>query len=151
MKNRIELLQRHIDMITEGGSRFVERHMHSVANFSAMLAQKRGLNDELATMIGMLHDIHTLLTSDPENHAEHGSLKAREILDELGILSACETDTICTAVKNHSSKVLVQDAYSELIKDADVLSHYFFNVTALVAEHEKTRIAALKEELGLSL
>nr|WP_267024071.1 hypothetical protein [Variimorphobacter saccharofermentans] len=35
-----------------------------------MIAHKRNLNVELATMAGMLHDLHSYQTMNAENHTE---------------------------------------------------------------------------------
>jgi len=154
MENRIETLRSYIDNIIINKERgkfwFVERHMHAVSKFSAMLALKRNLNPEIATIIGLLHDIHTLITDDHIDHAALGAIKAAEILNELNIVTAEESEIICNAVKNHSSKGAVDDAYSELVKDADVLTHYFFNVSLPVADWEKARLGRLLAELSLS-
>ena len=153
MDNRIEILRNYIDKSVKnkepGSFWFVERHTAIVSSFSAMLAKKRALNTEIATMIGLLHDIHTLLADDPYNHAELGSLKAKEILSELNIVSSEELEIISTAIKNHSSKTSINDDYSELIKDADVLSHYFHDISLPIAKKEKERLEKLLDELDL--
>lgn len=153
MENRIEVLRSHLDALSAAKERgpywFVDRHMFAVSGFAALLAQKRGLDPELSAMIGLLHDIHTLLTDSPKNHAAAGARRAGEILDELGIVTVQEREIICTAIRNHSSKGCVQDAYSELIKDADVLGHAFFNPLIPVEKQEEARFLQLKAELGL--
>ncbi|MCL2545934.1 MAG: HD domain-containing protein [Oscillospiraceae bacterium] len=157
MENRVEILRRHIDEIVlaqtkrHGELWFVEHHLHSVSNFAAMLAIKRKLNHEIAIMIGLLHDIHSLLTDDSKDHALHGSARAREILRPLNIVTDEELEMICTAVKHHSTKNAVHDVYSELVKDADVLSHYFFNPSLPIIKHEQARLENLLCELGLGL
>jgi len=123
--------------------------MYAVSIFAAMLADKRGLDSELATMIGLLHDIYPLLTGDTENHAKNGSILAREILTDLDIVDDEELDIICTAVKYHSKKRAVHDEYSELAKDADVLSHYYHDISWPILEKDHARLEALKVELGL--
>jgi len=123
--------------------------MLAVSSFAAMLAMKRNLNAEIATMIGLLHDIHTLLTDDHDNHTRLGSVRAREILSDLQIVSDEELELICTAIAHHSTKNGVHDPYSELAKDADVLSHYFFNTSLPIIEGEERRLAQLFDEIGL--
>lgn len=153
MENKVEKLRSAIDELvgnkTQGELWFVERHMFSVSHFAAMIALKRSLDPEIAVMIGLLHDIHTVLTDNPKNHAEFSGLKAKEILSSLKIVSDEELEIICNAIKNHSSKAMVHDAYSELAKDADVLSHYFFNTSLPVAEKEKIRLEKLMAEFGI--
>jgi len=153
MEHRVEKLRKHIDELIQNNHRgtfwFIERHMFSVSSFAAMLAMKRNLNSEIATMIGLLHDIHTLLADNHENHAAFGSLKAREILSALDIVSDEELETICAAIQHHSTKNSVHDVYSELAKEADVLSHYFFNTSLPIIEGEEMRLEKLFDELGL--
>ena len=153
-ENRVEILRDFIDELIKNKVRgefyFIERHMFAVSNFAAMLAMKRGLDLEIALIIGLLHDVQTLMTDDPENHAELGSLRARGILYDLKIVSDTELEIICTAIKNHSSKDIVHDKYSELAKDADVLNHYFVNPTlSLYTERGNERLERLIAELGL--
>jgi len=153
MENRVEILRNHIDELIKSKERgefyFIERHVHVVSNFAAMLAMKRDLDIEIALIIGLLHDIHTLLEDDPDNHAVLGSLKARDILSELKIVSDEELEIICTAIKNHTTKKLVHDEYSELAKDADLLNHYFGNPSAPYVERGNERLERLIAELGL--
>ena len=127
MGNRIETLRDYIvKLLDEEGrkrSRFIENHLFAVSNFAAMIAMKRGLDPEVATMIGLLHDIYTALTGNSEKHAKLGSVLAREILAKLDITTQEETDAICDAIRHHSKKRSVHGPYCELVKDADVLSH----------------------------
>jgi uncharacterized protein len=124
--------------------------MHAVSHFAAMIALKRGLDPEIATMIGLLHDLHTLMTGDSTEHAAHGSALAKLLLTDLKIVSREECKTICKAIQHHSKKSKLHDPYSELAKDADVLSHYFFNTTLPVFAKDKARLQALMEEFALS-
>ena len=152
MENRVEILRSYIDKLVETAERgefyFVDGHMKAVSAFGAMLAFKRNLDPEIATIMGLLHDIHTILTNDPTNHAELGAVKTGEILNELNILDREELEIVCTAIHNHSSKAIVQDGYSELLKDADVMAHYLFNVNLPVMQNEVQRLGKLREELG---
>ena len=131
MENRVEVLRSFIDELIQnkepGEYRYLDRHMHAVSQFAAMLAVKRGLNPEIAIMAGLLHDIHTLLEDDPKDHASLGAVKAGEILTELNIASGEEVSMICNAIKNHSAKGTAHSGYSQTLKDADVLCHYFYN------------------------
>jgi len=43
----------------------------------------------------------------------------------------------------------VHGAYDELLKDADVLQHYAYNTLLEPIEKERTRLAALRKELGI--
>ena len=122
-------------------------HVESVAALCAMLASKRGENPELATMVGLLHDIHTIIHLDSANHAEKGAVLVHEILENLNITNADETDIICTAIRNHSAKAATHSPFTEILIDADVLHHHLFDVTQPIAEHEKPRLDSLYREL----
>jgi len=155
MINRIEQLRCQIDDLSEeqchsdSWARFYLPHMYAVSNFALMIAEKRGLDPELAAMIGLLHDIHSLLTQSTEKHAKYGSELAREILAEMNLVGEEEMDIICTAIKNHSKKRSVHDEYSELAKDADVLSHYYHDGFCPAIEKDRARLEALNLEFEL--
>jgi len=154
MQDRVETLRYHLDdlfMDTDHlWADYVQDHMLVVSNFAAMLAEKRGLDPQIATMIALLHDIHTAFTGDTENHAMHGSHEARKILGKLAIVDDDEMETICHAIAKHSKKRKIHDEYSELIKDADVLSHYYYNTSYPIIEKDSARLEALKVELGIA-
>jgi putative nucleotidyltransferase with HDIG domain len=124
-------------------------HMTGVAQFAAMLALKRGLNPQLMTVAGLLHDIYTLETCDMESHAKKGAVEARIILDELGVTTHPETDIICDAIFNHSKKDKIHGEYAEALKDADVLQHCLFNASYLPSAKDEERFYKLIDELGL--
>ena len=56
---------------------------------------------------------------------------------------------IVTAISHHSDKRSIHDVYSELLKDADVMDHCFYNPDSPVVEQEKVRYRQLLEELGI--
>jgi uncharacterized protein len=141
-----EILRNQPDEI-EGRCGFV--HLYGVAAICSMLAIKRGLDVEIGTISGMLHDIASYKTGDPVNHAERGAVEARIILEELDLFSDQEIEIICTAIANHSKKEDIHDAYSELLKDSDVLQHHLYNTSFKVIERELVRLNSLFEELGM--
>lgn len=114
-----------------------------------MIALKRNQDIELATMAGMLHDLHSYKAMNTENHAEHGAVLARQILEDLSLTTSNETDLICSAIRNHSSKATVHSAFDEVLKDADVLQHCLYNPLFPVMEHEKGRFQNLLTEFGI--
>jgi HD superfamily phosphodiesterase len=97
----------------------------------------------------MLHDLHSYKAMNTENHAEHGAVLARQILEKLSLTTENETDLICSAIRNHSSKQTTQSAFDEVLKDADVLQHYLYNPLFPVMEHEKSRLQNLLTEFGI--
>lgn len=156
MKNRIEILRKHI---SEMGSnlpdteerRSIHNHLYAVSQFCALIAFKRGESVELATMAGLLHDIYTYRFEDSKHHAKKGAVLAGEILQTLQISDERETEMIVSAIANHSSKGKRHRPFDEVLIDADVMQHYLYNPTAPIMEHEKARFTQLADEFGLRL
>jgi HD superfamily phosphodiesterase len=154
MENRIERLRKYIDDILLNMKDTQERrcgylHLYGVSQACAMIALKRNQDVELATIAGMLHDLHSYKAMNTENHAEHGAVLARQILKELLLTTDSETDLICSAIRNHSSKATIHSAFDEVLKDADVLQHCLYNPLFPVMEHEKCRFQNLLTEFGI--
>lgn len=154
MENRIERLRMYIDEILLNMNDTQERrcgylHLYGVSQTCAFIALKRNQDVELATMVGMLHDLHSYKAMNTENHAMHGAVLARQILEELSLTTENETDLICSAIRNHSSKATTHSAFDEVLKDADVLQHYLYNPLFPVIEHEKCRLQNLLTEFGI--
>lgn len=154
MENRIEILRKYIDEILLNMKDTEERrcgylHLYGVSQTCAIIALKRNQNVELATMVGMLHDLHSYKAMNTENHAEHGAVLARQILEELSLTTENETNLICSAIRNHSSKATTHSAFDEVLKDADVLQHCLYNPLFPVMEHEKCRFQNLLTEFGI--
>ncbi len=154
MDNRIERLRKYIDEILLNMKDTQERrcgylHLYGVSQTCAFIALKRNQDVELATMVGMLHDLHSYKVMNTENHAEHGAVLARQILEELSLTTENETDLICSAIRNHSSKAATHSAFDEVLKDADVLQHYLYNPLFPVMEQEKCRLQKLLTEFGI--
>lgn len=124
-------------------------HLYGVSNLSAMLAIKRGLNMEIASVIGMLHDIYTYKYQYAKNHAALGVEEAEQILDKVNVFSAEEVQLIKVAIANHSDKNNKQDKYSELIKDADLMQNFlYYNV---VKEKNKKRLKKALKDCGIKV
>ena len=154
MENRVEILRKYIDEIllhmddTEN-RRCAYLHLYGVSQACALTALKRNEDVELATMAGMLHDLHTYKVGNPDNHAVLGAILAKEILDELQITTSKETEMICSAIHNHSTKNGNFSAFDEILIDADVMQHVLYNYSAPIMEHEKARFAKLTKEFNL--
>jgi uncharacterized protein len=151
--DRTERVRQVVDQILCGQPDEEERrcgfvHLYGVAQAAALLALVRGLDPELATVAGMLHDLWTYHSGDPTDHGRRGALLAREILTDLDAFTADEITTLCAAVAHHCLKGEVHGAYDELLKDADVLQHHLYNTQFDVQENERPRLEALYGELG---
>ena len=123
-------------------------HLHGVSLAAVMIAKKRGENPELAAMAGLLHDLYAYKSGSYDDHAHKGADYAREVLEDLEISDANETDIICSAIWHHDSKDQVDSPMDEVLKDADVLHHSLGDPTKEVKEHEKARFEKLSEEFG---
>lgn len=102
-------------------------HTYGVGYLSAAIASSRGLDMELAFIIGILHDIGKL-TADAESSESHcvaGERRAKEILTSLNSFTQEEIEIICQAIRNHANKRVDGTEYDELIKDADVVEKLF--------------------------
>ena len=126
-------------------------HLEGVAMAAQLLAARRGQEAELAAMAALMHDLATYTTGDASGHAKRGAALARELLDRWALTDAEETERICAAIATHSGKQHVaQDALAELLKDADVLHHSFYDPSWPLFPKDVARYHALCAELGLT-
>ncbi len=152
MEDRLEFLRKKIDMLIitappeKVGTLFA--HIYGVSKFCTLLAIKRGLNPDIAATCGMLHDVFYMIDITGTDHAEKGAVLAEEILKNLGSYTEDEIKIITTAIKNHSEKRTVHGEYDELLKDADVMDHCFYNYFFPIANWEFARYNSLLNELG---
>lgn len=151
--SRLKTLREYIDnellMLADDKQISAIAHLYGVSLAATILAKKRGLNEELAAMAGMLHDMHAYKSGSYDDHAHLGAELARGILKELGLTTEDETDIICSAIYHHDDKLVVDSPMDELLKDADVIDHCFKDSSKPVKEKEQVRYANLCEELGL--
>ena len=154
MMERIGAVQACVDKIVAGQTETIDIkfgyvHLYSVSQACAMLAMKRQQNVELAAISGLLHDIYAYETGSRADHARHGALRAREILQGLDLFSEEEIDMVSGAICHHSDKDTVDSPFDEVLKDADALQHFLIMPLADPAPHEVARVSKLKEELGI--
>ncbi len=152
--NRIETVRQQVDEILLGMSDKEERrcgyvHLYGVAQACALLAKKRGENVELAVIAGMLHDVYSYAKMDSTDHAHKGAVMAREILENLEIFSEEDVENVCTAIYRHSDKAIKHNALDEILKDADVLQHVWYNPLFEVNQARQERYEKLVNELGI--
>ena len=151
MENRLEALRVEMDKLIMASSRPRNyfSHLYCVSHFCTLLALKRKMNVELATTCGMLHDIANVNGSGG-NHALKGAEEAEELLRVINLYNDEEIKIITTAISRHIEKKAVHEPYNELLKDADVMSHCFYNNDFPVHEEEVDRYKNLLVELGCS-
>ena len=138
---------------------FELKHSSAVTQLGRILAQKRGLNSELAAIMCAMHDIYVFTTGRATDHAHKGAPIARAILEKTKKFNAKEIKLITSAIYNHSDKHIVsKNPYVELVKDADVLDcglyegvhdAYLYEKSLANCKKYFARIRAVRKELGL--
>ena len=124
-------------------------HLYGVSLAATMIAKKRGMDPEIASMAAMLHDLHAYKTGSYDGHAHKGADLAREILGELNLTDESETDMICSAIYHHDDKLLTDDPMDEVLKDADVIDHCLKDSSKPVKEKEQARYDKLCAEFRM--
>ena len=124
-------------------------HLHGVSLAATMIAKKRGLEPEIASMAAMLHDLYAYKSGSYDDHAHKGADLAREILEELKLTDAAETDMICSAVYHHDDKLVEDSPMDEVLKDADVIHHCMNDLSKQIKEKEQARFEKLCAEFGM--
>jgi uncharacterized protein len=158
MQNRLEALRDEIDrLILEGNPDRdykllckYNAHMYGVAHFCNLLAMRRGLDQELATTIGAIHDIDYMTGRGLDNHAPKAAEQAREVLRSMNASSEDEIDVIYTAILMHDDIGEIHGVYDELLKDADIMDHILLNPGSPIPDRKAERFVRLCKELGIT-
>jgi len=150
--NRLEQVREIVDGILHGlenpeNKRCGFIHLYGVSLTAMFLADRRGIDPELPGVAGMLHDLASYETGDPADHAQRSGERAAGILRELGTFASAEIDTVQSAIAHHSDKAGVHGPIDELMKDADVLQHHYYNPGLPPHPKDSERLARLKETL----
>lgn len=122
-------------------------HIMGTIHLATLLAEKRGLDREVAGAAMILHDIGRLATGKVEGHARDGAHLARPILAEADFTPA-EADEICQAIATHIYKQETGSPLEELVRDADVLEVYLAGMP--MPPTFTDRVNYMKRELGLA-
>ena len=124
-------------------------HLYGVSLAATMIAKKRGLDSEIASMAAMLHDLHAYKTGSYDDHAHKGAELARKILNELRLTDEAETEMICSAIYHHDDKLVTDGSMDEVLKDADVIHHCMNDLSKPIKEKEQSRFDKLCAEFGM--
>lgn len=148
---RYEIIKESIFEILESkshGNKKIEAYIHlsNVTQLCMILANIRKLDVELAAIIGICHDIAIYQNHSHFDHANRSSFIAKQLLEKTDLFTKEQIDLICHAIACHSNKDVVDDVYSELIKDADLYSQYLQEMDAIYSKTKEKRILAIKEE-----
>lgn len=112
-------------------------HSIQVSTLCQKLALEHHLDVELSGIIGLFHDY---IQFTQHSSFQHG-LRCSEWIS--GILSEFQDDEkaiIQQAIARHSEKDKVDDAYSEILKDADVLAQYFAETDIVLSDEGQKRL-----------
>ena len=124
-------------------------HLYGVSLAATMISKKRGLDQDIASMAAMLHDLHAYKTGSYDDHAHLGADLARDILTELQLTDEKETDMICSAIYHHDDKLVTDSPMDEVLKDADVIHHCMNDLSKAINEKEQVRYDKLCAEFGM--
>jgi len=117
-------------------------HATSCAQIGRMLAEKRGVDVEIAALACALHDIGRWISGRQNEHAPKGEDPARRFLaQKMGSEEAKEL--IVQAVIKHSKKDEIGTPLEEIVKDADILDCHWHGEDIMKPFH----IARLKQAL----
>ena len=127
--------------------KFAYIHTYGVAQIATMLAMARDADVELATIAAMLHDVSLYAENCPHAvHAKKSADYARRLLTESTLFTEDEITIVCNVIAAHSDKLTRSDGkISEILKDADVLQHYLYNVNIPPNDKDKVRLYYLLE------
>src|SRR3989344_903666 len=127
------------------GKVFELKHASAVAQIGRILAQKRGLDTDLAAVICTMHDIYVFGTGRTTDHAHKGAPIAEKLLRKTKKFTEAEIKLIRGAIYNHSDKhVISKNPYHELVKDADVLDCGLYDGVHDAYVYEKPRALCKK-------
>ena len=118
-------------------------HMISSARNAFILAEERGIDPDFAACACTVHDFGRVLTGAQAGHAEAGYEPVKIFLKDLAIFSEDEIEHIALAVKNHSNKGEKGSPVEEIVKDADILDMYMFNME-LPRKEQRNRLEKLR-------
>lgn len=143
----------------EDSQYFEFMHAAGCMEVGRILAQKRNLDIDIASVVCVLHDIAVIVSGTYKDHAQLGAGIAEKILKEIGGFSKEEITTITHAISHHSEKeIYSDDPYTELVKDADVFEcslyknaegFYRLHKPSHIFDEYVKRIKRVREELGL--
>ncbi len=122
-------------------------HLYGVSLAATVVAKKRGLDPEIASMAAMLHDLYAYQTGSYDDHAHKGAELARDILTEMKLTDEAETDIICSAIYHHDDKLTKDGPMDEVLKDADVIHHCMNDLSKPVKEKEQARFDRMFAQL----
>lgn len=112
-------------------------HSLSVSTLCQKLALEKDLDIELAAIMGLFHDYAQFIHHSSFNHAKRSGEMIVPLLDDF---NDNERQMITQAIVHHSDKARIDDMYSEILKDADVLAQYFAEPDIILKADSQKRL-----------
>lgn len=127
-------------------------HLAYSACIASILARKRGCDMDIAQTAAYLHDVWLHLNYPYDDatvkaHAHEGAVMAENFMREMGEYTDEEIATVALMIENHDFTAQKDDPMSEIMKDADMLSHYLNASAAGQEDRFNPRAAATLYEL----
>ena len=130
-------------------------HMITSTQTIRLLALKRNLNMDFASIAAALHDVATFFTGEHKDHAAKALQYLDEAIEELNSsrngkrgITVDEAALLKEIIPMHSDKTDDSgNAYAELLKDADALDRYLHGVAT--KPHEWPRLSRVLSELNI--
>ncbi len=155
--NRIEMVKTYAQGIIsairdERDKANAYAHTYGVAACCSLLAAKRGMNTEITSIMGLLHDLYSYKLNSYMCHQHSGSEMIRVTFKREwpDIFTDQEKQIILSAIHHHGDKTHVHDDYDEILKDADILDPFLRNGCLRVFNLALPRLEHMLKEIGIS-
>lgn len=131
-------------------------HMYSSSQLAKIIAMRRGIDMELASIAAAIHDIAVIVTKKTDGHAIKAERYVREVVDKYNnqwsegasFITKEEEDMLVNAIIKHSDKeTYSDDPFVELLKDVNSVDRYLHGVKTEGAYLE--RCNKVLNELGI--
>ncbi|MGO4530219.1 CHAP domain-containing protein [Paenibacillus sp. 2TAF8] len=122
-----------------------------VSSFASLLAARRGVNQELAAITGLLHGCYLYRTGIHVFRGPNSADTAWQLLRGLQLFSEEELSIILKAIFYQEECNQLQGPYEEILKDAIQLQMIFSPVSQSLTKMEKVRLHHALYELGMTV
>jgi hypothetical protein len=123
--------------------------LYGVSSIASMIAMKRGLEPEIATIAGLLHYFYNYKTGIIHYPGINSAEAVRPIIRDLGVFSTEEQLVILRAIFYQDQRGQAHGPYDELIKDAIVLHKFLQNTEQAVTHLDTRRLLSLLDEFSI--
>lgn len=147
---RILVQEMIVSIVSEQQKQEAAFQLYGVSSFASMLALKRGLDQELAAVIGLLHNYYFYKTGIKEFPGPNSADTVRPLLRDMGIFNKEEMNLILKAIFHQEDRSKVQGPYDEIVKDAYLLQLYFDRRDNILMLQDAKRLRSVFRELSIS-